>query len=126
MQFHTTTVKEPLAIYRVHSEGVSREMNLAPAQQKILFSLLEDPSVPNKTKIEERTHELCLQSAIYNWKKSAKLAAKKELKKYLHYNFRHLHLINGFRALLFWVMFTFEYHTLKTIKDKILNPRTQS
>ena len=119
-------VKEPLAMYRVHSEGVSREMNLAPAQQKTLFSLLEDPSVPNKNEIMERVYELYYPSAMYNWKNSAILTAKKELKKYLRYNFRHLHLINCFKALRFGVLFNFKYNNLKRIKDMVLKPRTQS
>jgi hypothetical protein len=92
---------------------MSRAANLAQAQQKILFSLLEDPSVPNKNDIMERVYELYYPSAMYNWTNSANVAAKKELKKYMRYNFRHLHLMTVFRALLFWILFNFKYNNLK-------------
>jgi glycosyltransferase involved in cell wall biosynthesis len=117
-------VKEPLAMYRVHSGGMSRAANLAPAQQKILFSLLEDPSVPNKNKIEERVYELYYPSAMYNWTNSANVTAKKELRKYLSYNLRHANLTNVFKALRFGVLFNFKYNNLKRIKNWILNQRS--
>ena len=124
LQYKIGFVEEPLARYRVHSGGMSRAANLAPAQQKILFSLLEDPSVPNKNKIEERVYELYYPSAMYNWTNSANVAAKKELREYLSYNLRHANLTNVFKALRFGVLFNFKYSNLKRIKNWILNQRS--
>jgi glycosyltransferase involved in cell wall biosynthesis len=117
-------VKEPLVMYRVHSGMMGHEINFAKQVQKILFSLLEDPSVPNKNEIMERIYELYYPSAMYNWKNSAKLTAKKELKKYLSYNLRHVNITNVFKALRFGVLFNFKYNNLKRIKDMVLKPRS--
>ena len=124
LHFKIGFVKEPLAMYRVHSKAMSREINSAKLDQKILFSLINDPLVPDTNKIVERFYELYYPSAMYNWTISANVAAKKELKKYLRYNLRHLHLINVFRALLFWVLCNFKYNNLKRIKDMVLKPRS--
>jgi glycosyltransferase involved in cell wall biosynthesis len=100
-------VKEPLAMYRAHSGGMSRAANLAHAEQKILFSLLEDPSVPNKNEIMERVYELYYPSALYNWKNSAKLTAKEDFKKYLVWsirNFKIKDIVKHAIVLSYWLL----------------------
>ena len=82
-------VKEPLAMYRVHSMMVSHGINHAKSTQKVLFSLINDPLVPNKNEVMERIYELYYSSAVYNWKNSDKLAAIEDFKKYLVWSIRN-------------------------------------
>ena len=111
-------IDEPLAMYRKHSGSTISKANSAQLGQKVLSLFLNNPHVPDgyKKDIVAEIHELYYQSAWYYWSKSEKLLAKKELKKYLSYNFRHVYLINVFKALCFWVLFNFDYHSSKTIR----------
>ena len=110
-------VKEPLAMYRVHSGAMGRGINFAELSQKVLSSLINDPFVPNKNKVVGRIYELYLPSAIYNWKNSEnKLAAKEDLKKYLIWSIKNFKVMNIFKALaLYLVLKTGLFHLLSRL-----------
>ena len=91
-------VKEPLAMYRVHSEAMSHEINYAKLEQNALSSVINDPLVPNKNTVVERIYELYLPSAIYNWKNS-KSAAKEDIKKYLMWSVRNYKIKNIIKVI---------------------------
>ena len=97
-------VKEPLAMYRVHSGGASQTVNGARLSQKALSSLLSGSSVPNKDKIVETIYGLYCYSAIHNWKNSDKLAAKEDFKKYLIWNIKKFKIINIFKVLILYLV----------------------
>ena len=97
-------VKEPLAMYRVHSGGIAHTTNGARLSQKILSSLLSSSSVPNKDKIVERIYGLYCYSAIHNWKMQDKLAAKEDFKKYLIWNIKNFKIINIFKVLALYLI----------------------
>ena len=106
-------VKEPLAMYKVHSGSMGIGINFAKLGQNVLSSLINDPLVPNKNKIVESFYELYCSSAIYNWKNSDKLAAIDDLKKYLVWSTRNFKIINIFKALaLYLVLKTGLFHLL--------------
>lgn len=97
-------VKEPLAMYRVHSGGASHTVNGTKLSQKALSSLLSGSSVPNKDKIVETIYGLYCYSAIYNWKTQDKLAAKEDLKKYLIWSMKNFKIINIFKVLALYLV----------------------
>jgi glycosyltransferase involved in cell wall biosynthesis len=104
LQYKIGFVKEPLAMYRVHSGGATHEINHAKQILKALSSVINDPSVPNKNKVVERIYELYLSSAIYNWKNSDRLAAREELKKHLMWSIRNFRIKNVFKVLAVYLV----------------------
>ena len=106
-------VKEPLAMYRVHSGAMGIGINFAELAQKVLSSMLSGSPVPNKDKIVETIYGLYCYSAIHNWENSAKLAAKEDFKKYLIWSIKNFEIINIFKALaLYLVLKTGLFHLL--------------
>jgi hypothetical protein len=97
-------VKEPLAMYRVHSGGASHAVNGARAVQKILLSLLNGSSVSNKDTIVKAFYRLYCHSAIYNWENHDKLAAKEDLKKYSIWSIKNFKNINVFKAVALYLV----------------------
>jgi ABC-type phosphate transport system substrate-binding protein len=91
-------VKEPFAMYRVHSGAMGIGINYAKLEQNALSSVINDPLVPNKNTVVERIYELYLPSAIYNWKNS-RSAAKEDIKKYLMWSVRNYKIKNLLKVI---------------------------
>ena len=87
-------VRDPLAMYRVHSEAMSRKINFAKLTQRVLSSFLDNPLVPNKIRVEEIIYDAYFRSAVYYWRNSDKLAAMGEVKKYFVWSIRNFKIKN--------------------------------
>ncbi|MFH0861102.1 MAG: glycosyltransferase [Candidatus Altiarchaeota archaeon] len=114
-------IAEPLAMYREHSGMMSREINFGKIRQNVLFSIVSDPLVSNKTKLDDIAHSLYPMSAKYHWKKSDKSEAYGDLKKYLAYSIRHYRLVNILWTFYLWTLFKFDYNRLKSIKTRLFS-----
>jgi len=97
-------IDELLAMYREHSQGGGLTVNYGKLGQKVLYSLINDPLVPNKDKVIERIHDLYFKSAICNWRDPNKSAARDDLKKYLSYSIQRMSIINLFKGMCLWIL----------------------
>ena len=91
-------IGEPLALYRVHSGGISKSVNESALNQMVLKKFLGEPGIRNKKPIEERINSLYCKSAIYRWRTRDKTAARKDLWEYVKWSAKKQKAGNIFKA----------------------------
>jgi glycosyltransferase involved in cell wall biosynthesis len=91
-------INEPLALYRVHSSGVSKTVNESRLNQKVLKSFEDNPEVTDKDKIVSRIYGLYCKSSIYNWRTGNRGEAKKDLREYFRWSARNWKAGNVIKA----------------------------
>jgi glycosyltransferase involved in cell wall biosynthesis len=91
-------IDEPLALYRVHSSGVSKTVNESRLNQKVLKSFEDSPDVAGKDRIVARIYGLYCKSAIYNWRNGNRGEAKKDLGEYFRWSAKNRRIANVIKA----------------------------
>jgi glycosyltransferase involved in cell wall biosynthesis len=96
-------IDEPLALYRVHSSGVSKTVNESKLNQRVLRSFENSPGVADREKIVSRIYGLYCKSAIYSWRTGNRDDAKKDLGEYYGWSAKNRRIKNQVKAIFLYL-----------------------
>lgn len=90
LQFEFGFINEPLAVYRDHDEGISRQRNYGEFKQNILALFLKGSQTPKNYKddIIDSFYESYLNSAVYSLRNYKLIRAIKDVLKYAGYHLK--------------------------------------
>ena len=103
LKYEIGYIDEPLGLYRVHSQGISRSLNNYRIDQKVLERFLDDPGA-DKEIIRERIQNLYCKSAVYNWGHAERKEAIEDLKKYVNWSIRKGRIANVLKAVILYLV----------------------
>lgn len=112
LKYNFGYIDNPLALYRIHSEGVSMAINRPLLTQKTLQCFMFKKEVPEKyyKNIAYNIERLNSDISVYFWSISDKINAKRFAKKYIIFNLKKINLFNTFAGLLLYGIINFDYH----------------
>lgn len=115
LKFNFGYIDEPLALYRIHSEGASMAINRPLLTQKTLQSFMFDSEVPEKyyKNIAYNIERLNSDISVHYWGVSDKINARIFAKKYLIFNLKKINLFNTVAGFLLYVIINFDYDTFE-------------
>lgn len=111
LKFNFGYIDKPLALYRIHSESLSKTINEPLLKQKTLQSFILKPEVPEKyySEILNNVERLNSDVSVYYWSISDKINAKIFAKKYILFNLKKIRLFNIAAGFLLYIMINFNY-----------------
>lgn len=119
LKFNFGYIDKPLALYRIHSEGVSMAINRPLLRQKTLQSFISNSEVPKEYhgEIIRNIERINADVAVYHWSVSDKKNARVYAKKYIIFNLKNIRLFGVFAGFLLYVMVNFRYaHLVQLVK----------
>lgn len=125
LKFNFGYIDKPLALYRIHSEGVSMTINRPLLTQKTLRSFMLYPEVPEKyyKNIAYNIERLNSDISVYYWSISDKINARLFAQKYLIFNLKEIHLLNATAGFVLYVIINFDYDAFEGLVKYISRMR---
>ena len=117
LKYNFGYVDKPLALYRIHSEGVSMAINRPLMTQKTLQCFMFKKEVPEKyyKNIAYNIERLNSDISVYFWSISDTINARLFAKKYIIFNLKKINLLNTAAGLLLYLIINFDYDTFEGI-----------
>ena len=111
LKFNFGYIDKVLALYRIHSEGVSVSINRPLLTQKTLQSFMFKKNVPEEyyKNIAYNIERLNSDISVYCWSTSDKINARIFAIKYINFNFKKLNILNTIAGFLLYIVINFDY-----------------
>ncbi|MCK5341755.1 MAG: glycosyltransferase, partial [Candidatus Heimdallarchaeota archaeon] len=118
-------INKSLALYRIHSKGVSMSINRPLMTQKTLQRFMFKKEVPEKyyKNIAYNIERLNSDISVYYWSISDKSNARVFAKKYLIFNLKNIHILNAAAGFLLYVIINFDYYAFEGLVKYISRMR---
>ena len=125
LKYNFGYIDKPLALYRIHSEGVSMGINRPLLTQKTLRSFIINSKAPEKyhKAILCNIERLNSDVSVHYWRISDKINARMFAKKYMIFNLKKINLCNTVAGFLLYVMVNFNYEIFEVIVKHISRMR---
>lgn len=111
MHFNIGYINEPLALYRIHTENISKAKSVAILRQRVLKTILHNYNCPQKfyEQIENIIERLNYSASVYCWKNSDKANAKRYVRRYISFNIKKAHPLNIIMGFILFILINFNY-----------------
>lgn len=117
LKFGFGYIDKPMAMYRIHSTGMSKAKSVALLRQKVLKKFLDNYDVPGRlyNKIIYNIERLNFSVSVYYWSISDQVNAERYARRYIFYNLKKIRLLHVLLGTLLYIVINFNYEVFRGV-----------